>query len=160
MLVKICPACGTYNKPNEILCINCMTDISGISVVDINQIQNTQDTQNKQEESSKEDLKDKKNYILLKDKKTNEVIKVFSGDIVGRTAKGMEIFEKLSNPKVISRLHCQLIFKDNKWYIRDLDSTNNTFLNTRKLEINEEYELNSGDIINLAGVIDLEVLIE
>lgn len=148
-MFKICPSCGYKNKPNEILCINCMIDISSIQVVD-----STTQKEKEIEEEIIDQSVDKNNIKLVNG---NNVLLLSSGDIVGRLSKGASIFEKLDNPKVISRLHFQVLYKDNKWFIKDLGSTNNTFLNNQKLVPEKEYEIKSGDLINIAGVIDFVV---
>lgn len=148
-MFKICPSCGYKNKPNEILCINCMIDISSIQVVD-----STTQKEKEIEEETIDQSVDKNNIKLVNG---NNVLLLSSGDIVGRLSKGASIFEKLDNPKVISRLHFQVLYKDNKWFIKDLGSTNNTFLNNQKLVPEKEYEIKSGDLINIAGVIDFVV---
>ncbi|MCS7165412.1 MAG: FHA domain-containing protein [Candidatus Calescibacterium sp.] len=145
MLVKICPSCGHKNKVTEILCISCMVDISGVKPTDSSTVVD-QHSSDKREE-----------ILIIRDKNSGRVLELSSGDIIGRSNKGSDIFMNLSNPKVISRIHCQVIYRDGKWYIKDLNSTNNTFLNSVKLTPNVDYQLNSGDSINLAGVIEFIV---
>lgn len=48
----------------------------------------------------------------------------------------------------ISRQHCQLRLTGNKVILRDLDSVNGTFVNSRKIK---EEELKPGDVISLGG---------
>ncbi|MFN3995429.1 MAG: FHA domain-containing protein [bacterium] len=156
MIVKICPSCGYKNKPNEILCLNCMSDISSVKVID-EALEKLKDKEEEKEANDKQ-LESVKKVLVLKEKKSGDILEVISGEVIGRAAKGAQLFLKLDNPKVISRLHCQIFFKDDKWYIRDMDSTNNTFLNGNKLGSAKEYELKEGDIINLAGVIEFEII--
>jgi len=47
----------------------------------------------------------------------------------------------------VSRVHCQIYNKDGFFYIKDLNSTNNTLLNKSILE--SEKKLNIGDIIEI-----------
>lgn len=148
MLVKVCPSCGYKNKVTEILCVSCMVDISGVKPTDSTSIS---------EQSSSESPTVDNKILLIRDKKSGKVIELSSGDIIGRSNKGADVFVNLSNPKVISRIHCQVIYREGKWYIKDLNSTNNTFLNSAKLAPNVDYELNNGDTINLAGVIEFTV---
>ena len=53
--------------------------------------------------------------------------------------------------KLISRIHICLLLKDEKLYIQDMNSTNGTFLNDKRLNSGEESLLNNGDIIRLAN---------
>jgi|GEM_PF-5495830 len=51
------------------------------------------------------------------------------------------------NDPLASRKHAQFIHKDGKWYVRDLKSSNGTFLNGDKLA--KPKRLNNGDIIQI-----------
>ncbi|MFN3477741.1 MAG: FHA domain-containing protein [bacterium] len=133
-----------------------MSDISSVKVID-EALEKLKDREEEKEANDKQ-LESVKKVLVLKEKKSGDILEIISGEVIGRAAKGSQLFFKLDNPKVISRLHCQIFFKDDKWYIRDMDSTNNTFLNGNKLESAKEYELKEGDIINLAGVIDFEII--
>ena len=56
----------------------------------------------------------------------------------------------LSDPKC-SRLHCKLSrTTDQRWILRDLDSTNGTFVNGRRLT--SEHLLADGDVIQVGDV--------
>jgi len=50
---------------------------------------------------------------------------------------------------LISRNHAEIVFRDDNFFIVDLDSTGGTFLNNKKIS---ESKLFSGDIILLANV--------
>ena len=72
---------------------------------------------------------------------------VVSGStILGR--KGSEIC--IPDPQLSSR-HCEFIFRGIKLFVKDLGSKNGTFLNGKKLEVNEEVEINVGDNIRLGS---------
>ena len=45
----------------------------------------------------------------------------------------------------VSRVHAQIIWKEQKYYVRDLESANGTFLNNERLAPNENMELKNGD---------------
>ncbi|MGC8815864.1 MAG: FHA domain-containing protein [bacterium] len=166
-MYKICPSCGTKNPINETLCINCMSDISSVNIIDENQLLN-QDQKSITQELQEQKQKSNKLTLILSENKELK-IEILNNGIVGRYHLGKEIFEKLPNPKLISREHLNIFYKDNKWYIRDLNSTNGTYLllnntqgdftkeNSLKLEPYKEYELKQNYIINLAKVIDFLV---
>ena len=59
--------------------------------------------------------------------------------------------------KQISRFHVSIIEKDGDYFIKDLHSTNGTFINRRKINFGEEQEIKDGDQITLA---DLNFLFE
>jgi hypothetical protein len=50
----------------------------------------------------------------------------------------------------ISRIHCKIIFKNQNFYLVDLNSTNGTFVNSKKLEPNKPFPINVGSKIGLA----------
>jgi pSer/pThr/pTyr-binding forkhead associated (FHA) protein len=57
----------------------------------------------------------------------------------------------ISFNNAISRVHCQVEYKNNKFYIVDLNSANGTYLNKHKLDSNKLYELKNKDNIRLAN---------
>jgi len=169
-MYKICPSCRTKNPIDEILCINCMADISSVSIVskDIDTTENLTDkkieTQNQNFNINQE--KNKLELVLVENKELK--IEIVNNGIIGRYHLGKEIFQKLPNPKIISREHANIFFRDNKWYIRDLNSTNGTYLlsknqstgdnvNEIKLEPYKDYEISKGMILNIAKLINFYI---
>lgn len=57
----------------------------------------------------------------------------------------------ISFNKAISRRHCKISIINSKFYITDLNSSNGTYLNGRRLEGNKKNELKVGDVIKLAN---------
>nr|WP_295681058.1 DUF6382 domain-containing protein [uncultured Lachnoclostridium sp.] len=53
---------------------------------------------------------------------------------------------------VISRYHAKLDKEDNSFILTDLDSTNGTFVNGRKLTANENFEIKQGDTVSFANI--------
>jgi pSer/pThr/pTyr-binding forkhead associated (FHA) protein len=169
-MYKICPSCRTKNPIDEILCINCMADISSVSIVskDIDTTENLTDRkikiQNQNFNINQE--KNKLELVLVENKELK--IEIVNNGIIGRYHLGKEIFQKLPNPKLISREHANIFFKNNKWYIRDLNSTNGTYLliknqntndevNEIKLEPYKDYEISKGMILNIAKLINFYI---
>lgn len=50
----------------------------------------------------------------------------------------------------VSRKHLQIFLQDTKLFITDMGSTNGTFLNTQRLEIDAPVEIREGDVIGIA----------
>jgi pSer/pThr/pTyr-binding forkhead associated (FHA) protein len=169
-MYKICPSCRTKNPIDEILCINCMADISSVSIdEDVDTIDTTQNlietNQNFNINQEKQE-KNKLELVLVENKELK--IEIVNNAIIGRYHLGKEIFQKLPNPKLISREHANIFFKNNKWYIRDLNSTNGTYLlsknqntndnvNEIKLEPYKDYEISKGMILNIAKLISFYI---
>lgn len=53
---------------------------------------------------------------------------------------------------VISARHAKVSYKDDKWYITDLHSTNGTFINNERLASDTPTEIKDGDLLILADV--------
>lgn len=62
----------------------------------------------------------------------------------------MEGCDYILNQDGISRMHAKLMRKDGEVYVTDLNSTNGTMLNGKRLESGQEYKLKVGDIIAFA----------
>jgi len=169
-MYKICPSCGAKNPINEMLCINCMADISSVSIdKDIDTIDTTQNlTENNQNFNIKQEKQEKNKLELVLVENKELKIEIVNNGIIGRYHLGKEIFQKLPNPKLISREHANIFFKNNKWYIRDLNSTNGTYLLTKnqntndnvneiKLEPYKDYEISKEMILNIAKLISFYI---
>jgi len=55
--------------------------------------------------------------------------------------------------KGISRMHARIVFEGGRYFIEDLNSTNGTYVNMRELERGERAEIETGDVIKLAGAV-------
>ncbi len=68
-------------------------------------------------------------------------------------------FDKMSDvvikAQVVSRMHCCIYhedFKEDKYFVEDLNATNGTYLNGERLGNHEKKELHNGDILKLAAI--------
>jgi pSer/pThr/pTyr-binding forkhead associated (FHA) protein len=52
---------------------------------------------------------------------------------------------------LVSRIHCQIIHEEEKYYIIDLESTNGTLLNSVRLNGHKRYLLEDGDKISITN---------
>lgn len=50
----------------------------------------------------------------------------------------------------VSRLHAEISYEDSGYYVRDLDSKNGTWVNQKKLLLNEKIQLANHDTLRLA----------
>ncbi len=67
--------------------------------------------------------------------------------VLGKGEKGID--GRIENP-MISRIHSQLDYINDVYYITDLNSTNGTFLNGQRLEPHEQVKISPGDRIQFA----------
>lgn len=69
---------------------------------------------------------------------------------VGKSGKDVDI---VLNSDTISRIHAKLGVLDQKYYVRDLNSKNGTFVNGKKLLPQEQCEISEGDRIAFADIL-------
>ena len=77
-----------------------------------------------------------------------------NGDVYTLSPPGISFGRELDNDIILSqagasRYHSKLIWKNGEWYIRDLGSTNGTYLNGEKIEPEKDIKLKNGDIIRI-----------
>lgn len=135
-----------------------MGDISGIIPVN-KTVQTANDQQKNRGRLSNVETaagsSDRKHFIvlLLKDKKK---ILVKHGDVVGRKEVGQEYF---ADVKTVSRKHVKFVFEEGAWFIIDLNSTNETYLNDMKLDPGEKKKVSNQDKLNLSLSMELRIYI-
>ena len=154
MKYKICKNCGTKNDIDEPFCTECME--AEFEIVDedkeINQeAEEKQEIQQEKIDTNKTIL-DMKKPLKLKNQEFTLIIE--EDKIIGRENFGAKY---LSNYLTTSRAHLKVFYKDNKWMIEDLNSTNGTFLNGVKITPNKEYEIKENDIIKLSSKVEFRV---
>ncbi|KAG7928971.1 hypothetical protein KL925_001152 [Ogataea polymorpha] len=100
------------------------------------------------------------------DQSQSELVKILNVPLAPESLKiGRQNVPKITNKitdgyfdsRVLSRNHAELFIKDNKLYIRDLKSSNGTFINDEKLEPHKEYELKLGDKLDLGTTLESQV---
>lgn len=57
----------------------------------------------------------------------------------------------ISFNKAISRIHCRIIYIDGRYFIKDEKSVNGTFVNKRRVPVDGQVPIKTGDIIRLAN---------
>ncbi|GME81789.1 unnamed protein product [Ambrosiozyma monospora] len=68
-----------------------------------------------------------------------------------------KITDGFFDSRVLSRNHAELFMKNNVLYLKDLKSSNGTFINDEKLEPFKEYHLKIGDKIDLGTTLESQV---
>lgn len=103
---------------------------------------------------------------LISPEQPDEYLKVLNIPIYPDTLKiGRQNTPKTSNKitdgyfdsRVLSRNHAELFIKDNQLYIRDLKSSNGTFINDSKLEPYKDYKLSINDKIDLGTTLESQM---
>jgi len=141
-MIRLCE-CGERNPVQVRKCIACGEDISDI--VPISENINISDNINTNENVS--------NKVIFK-------LESFDGRYMYNIAGGntiigreYEMKEYLKEKTYVSRRHAELIFRDEKLFIRNLSKTNFTYINNRKTDENSVTELHDGDEIGLGGIV-------
>lgn len=88
--------------------------------------------------------------LMLIQKQTGERVVIHQEDfIIGSDPERTDY--AITNRKGVSRTHVRIRKTGNGWSLQDLNSTNGTFLNHRKIEAGKEYCLQEGQNIRIAN---------
>lgn len=142
--VKICPKCQTQNKETAFICHKCAVDISHIPPSTIK----------KQKISKGAMAAPKKPAVVQKlIDINNRTLFIFNTDkapviVVGREHELSEYFGGCS---YTSRKHAEITCYGTRMSIKDLGSTNGTFVNNKKIEPMVQKMLENHDRISLGG---------
>jgi pSer/pThr/pTyr-binding forkhead associated (FHA) protein len=82
-------------------------------------------------------------------------VAVQSGQVLGRHGDAGGVFEKF---RTVSRRHARVTFVNGVWNIEDLESTNGTWVNGRRLNTEERCPLDEGDTVALSLACEMKVL--
>lgn len=89
--------------------------------------------------------------VKLVSQETREVLEIAKFPCVIGSMK--ERCDKVIEQKLVSRLHCCISGCADGYYIEDMNSTNGTFVNGKRLAPNNKYILNNGDEVGMATYI-------
>jgi pSer/pThr/pTyr-binding forkhead associated (FHA) protein len=142
---KICRNCGAKVESKEPFCDGCM----GTDFISENSEVTIIDKDSREDYSSQTVIETKKTLKFLN---SDFELSIENQTIVGRESFGSKY---ISSYQTVSRKHLKVIFKDEKWYIIDMNSSNGTYLNGKRIDSNIEYEINDGDKINLSTKLEL-----
>jgi len=97
-------------------------------------------------------LKDTPNfpYLLCKsDGKNMKIVINKSSFLIGRLKDEVDCEIKNSS---VSKIHTEIIKRDGSFFIKDLNSSNGTYVNSERLKSNFEVEIKNHDIIRIANI--------
>ena len=147
-----CSYCGqeinfTDSPPGD--CPNCLSPVDTDDFINTEADRNHNNTIENETQNRTPDPQ-KPSGLRLIYQKTGERIEIDHNEkiIIGRENTGREILFKIPQ---ISRSHCSILFKDDCYFISDLDSTNGTFIGTKKIDckINPEQAIKNNELIYL-----------
>jgi len=159
VMVKICPACNEENPISEVICRVCMTNLTSVSP-----------TQKKAKEvlapaAGPEKAPDADGgrticsplpaVLSLSRPSDGRALPVADGSVLGRSGESGAFFEK---DRTVSRSHAKIHFNGDIWSIEDLNSTNGTWVNGKRLTPAHPSPIRVGDSIALSMACELKVI--
>lgn len=147
--MKTCPTCKFENADNAMICTKCGTMFTVIMNID----PGTMALRDQFSELSKTDLGEKEVLLfVMNDPQPMRLIyekEIILGRRVGEDAPTVDFSLYGDNQLGVSRKHAAIEWRNNSYLIRDLESSNGTFLNDNPLIPHRTYHLQSGDRIRL-----------
>lgn len=134
--VKICPSCQKINEPKMKFCVKCKKKL-------LNKIVKLVETPKKFNKNKYEKLT---KFFMRSLEDENILIEINSDYVVGR-----ENGEKIFDDAYISKNHAVLMIREHSLLIKDVGSTNGTYINGHECTPDEVYIVNAFDEISLAN---------
>ena len=141
-MVRICD-CGTHNPVNVRKCTNCGEDISYITPV--NELEQSEEHLT-QEDNNEQGIG---NRFILSSLDGEYAFEI--NENITTIGRECAMSQYLTTKKYVSRRHAELLQENEKLYIKNLSSTNYTYINNEKVEDQKYSELKDGDELGLGG---------
>lgn len=177
--VKICNLCGRHNPPDELFCVECGSSLADVSVVDPSLIQSAEESDDAAVErvdaqtdgQGRQDQPPAASARTARDIEPGEVApctlrfpwgRVRVGEVlgIGRDSGFSPISGQLDSFTTVSRRHAVVGAPHGQWVVRDLGSTNGTYLNGERLAENETRAISNGDQVGFSRSLQVGVEIE
>jgi pSer/pThr/pTyr-binding forkhead associated (FHA) protein len=160
-LTKTCPACGERNPATEVICRVCMANLSSVAPSSEPAVPEP----SLPEPSAPVPVTDSGDTMIAPLERltlslpAGVVVSVRSGHVLGRRGDAGEDAGKVfENFRTVSRRHARVTFVNGTWNIEDMESTNGTWVNGRRIEAHERCPLNDGDTVALSLACEMKVL--
>jgi hypothetical protein len=165
-LVKLCPACNEENPVSEVICRVCMTNLASVSPVPAGSARgfrdggkvvkgNVDETNVSESEKPASDRTLHVPAVLTLQLSDGRAIPVASGGVLGRSGGASLFFEGF---QTVSRRHAKVDFRGGAWQIEDLQSTNGTWVNGKRLGPGQPCLLKAGDVVALSLACEMRVI--
>jgi hypothetical protein len=165
-LVKVCPACNEKNPVSEVICRVCMTNLTSVSP--------TREGETPKPGGEPEGGASAAGpeggagngdrtvcappslaVLTLSRASDGRSLPVPDGGVLGRGGDGGAFFER---DMTVSRRHAKVGLSGGVWVIEDLNSTNGTWVNGKRLEAGRPCPINVGDSVALSAACELKVI--
>lgn len=147
-LIKRCPACGEENPVSEIICRTCMTNLSAVSPIPKGLVEGPKEEKEQPTLSSPCPVL----TLICQD---GRPLAVGNGSELGREGDYQAL---LNDIKTVSRRHARIIHDSQNWQVEDLNSTNGTWVNGKRLTPGVPCPLKIGDLLSLSLTCELKVI--
>ena len=177
--VKICNLCGQHNPPDELFCVDCGTSLADVSVVDPSLIQSAEEPDDAAVErvdaqthgQSRQNQTPAASASTVRDIDPVQAAPCalrfpwgrvpVAGQLgVGRESEFSPISGQLDSFTTVSRRHAVVGSAQGQWTVRDLGSTNGTYLNGERLAEGETRAISNGDQVGFSRSLQVGVEIE
>lgn len=152
--VRICKFCGVSSSPDEFFCSSCGASLSGISLSDDTDTIGIKDSMFAESIATAGDrlagVVSESEIAIAFLKFPWGVLQVRGELCVGRDTAYSAQSEKFSRCMTVSGRHARIFFQDSEWFVRDVGSTNGTYLNSMKIEPNKNTEIRDGDLLHFS----------
>ena len=161
--VKRCPACGAENPPHAFFCEADGPDgRCGVPIADQPVVPREARVPRAEDDAGvagagQEPQTMSRAWIVLR---TGGRIDVTDGMVLGRADEDCPAARLLAPHLTISRRHAEIRRGPDGYRIRDLGSTNGTFVNGTQIESGSDYAITSSDRIALSPEIETEFEVE
>lgn len=143
----VCTNCGTENQPGELFCQQCGVALGAVSVSTAQLGEGEEDYAAGSEYLSADHVV----FLHFTDYADPLALQMDKEMILGRESGdgrvNVDPYDAVE--RGVSRQHAQLIPDNNQLFIRDLNSTNKTFINGSEIDPDQDYVLKDGDEVSL-----------
>lgn len=164
----ICSNCHHEEMDGTLFCSQCGCDLTSATLKETHKITHPYfDNPDSSSSISEPDISGESfSPISLNLVESGKIIPLSDGSdfTLGRITEGQPIMPDIdlspynAYSEGVSRLHALLKLENNQIIIKDLGSSNGTFINNIRLAPHEEKQVNHGDVINL-GRLKIQILV-
>ena len=169
--VKVCRLCGEHNGPDELFCGGCGTSLADVAAMDESEIARLAAAAAAEEELAG-DAPDAEPQATpeaightTREQQAAHCALVFpwgrmpvAGQLgIGREAGFSPISQQLDAYPTVSRQHAVVALAQGRWTVRDLRSTNGTYVNGARLAAGETRAIGNGDQVGFSRGLQVEV---
>ena len=174
--VKVCRLCGVHNGPDELFCTGCGTSLADVAAVDESEIARAADAEEAEEsaanvpDSGGGDGVPPVATAGAEGQTTREpsiaqcTLRFPWGRVpvagqlgIGREAGFSLVSQQIDAYPTVSRQHAVIGLIQGQWTVRDLRSTNGTYVNGARLAAGETRTIGNGDRVGFSQGLQVEV---